>query len=403
MKCLTFGKYWLSLIGIVAPVALMAQNVTAESAIAIDGSSGKILYRRNMDEELYPASTTKVMTALLLLEHCDPNEIIIAPADVNKVKEASMHLKPFEHVRAKDMLYAMLLRSANDGCYAVAVHLAGSQAKFSDMMNARAKELGCTHTHFDNPNGLNDRMHYTTAHDLALIAREAMRYPLFRDTVRTERTTINRGINWKDTIMVNHNKILRRDPTCDGIKTGWTIPAGHCFVGTASREGWRVITVVLKSKSWENDTEALFNYSFGEYIKRDEVASGQPVGVAPVENGAAAQVAMVAGDDAYTLTRRTDTPTSDHRIVVLPKLTAPIEKDQKLGDLQIRDGDGFEQDVPLVAGAALPLSHLAAVKKSGSNGNLWMGAGLVVGAIWIRGRSRRRYLRAPTRIKVRVR
>jgi D-alanyl-D-alanine carboxypeptidase (penicillin-binding protein 5/6) len=229
------------------PSLAVAQSVSAESAVAMDASSGKILWSRNADEELYPASTTKIMTALLLMERCKPDEVITAPADVEQIREASMHLRPGERVRAKDMLFALMLRSANDGCYAVACHISGTVGRFSDLMNLRARQLGCTHTHFDNPNGLNDRLHYTTAHDLALIAREAMRHLEFRNIVRTEKAKINRGTNWKDLWMVNHNKILLHDPTCDGIKTGWTVPAGHCFVGSAYRNGWRVITVVMRS------------------------------------------------------------------------------------------------------------------------------------------------------------
>lgn len=380
-----------------------AQTITAESAIAIDAASGKVLYQRNQDEELYPASTTKIMTALLLMEHRKPEDIIVAPPDVTRVKESTMHLKPNEKVPMKDMLYALMLRSANDGCYAVAVNIAGSVPKFSEMMNARAQELGCTHTHFDNPNGLNDRLHYTTAHDLALIAREAMHYEMFRDIVRTERTTINRGSNWQDTVMVNHNKILRRDPTCDGIKTGWTIPAGHCFVGTASREGWRVITVVLKSKSWENDTEELFNWSYGNFIKTDEIKAGEPVGEAPVLNAGVEHVPMIASADAYTLTAKEKQPSSTHLVQTLPKLVAPIEKNQKLGDLLISDADGCRQHIPLLSAGDIPAHGFgsALAQKGGSGSRLWMGAGLIMGAMYIRGRTRRRILRVPPRRKAR--
>jgi len=386
-----------------APVVCLAQSVTAESAIAIDAASGKILYQKNENEELYPASTTKIMTALLLLEHRTLDEVIVAPADVTKVRESTMHLKPFEKVPVKDMLYALMLRSANDGCYAVAVNLAGSVEKFSDLMNARAKELGCTHTHFDNPNGLNDRLHYTTAHDLALIAKEAMRYQEFRDIVRTERQTINRSTDWQDTVMVNHNKILRRDPSCDGIKTGWTIPAGHCFVGTASREGWRVITVVLKSKSWEDDTETLFNWAFAKFVKHEEVKEGETVAVAPVGG---AQVPMIASDDAYTLTPREIQPSSDRKIQLVSGLTAPVTRNEKLGDLFIRDTDGFEQDVPLVSNVGEPPAASGAVasapaKRGGNGPNLWIWAGLLGGAIYIRGKSRRRLMRVATRAKAR--
>ena len=253
------------------PAMAAAQAVTAESAVVMDNATGKVLWARNADEELYPASTTKIMTAMLLLEHCTPDEIIQAPMDVEKVKESSMHLKPGENVRAKDMLYAMMLRSANDACYAVAMHISGSVDKFADLMNARAKEIGCTHTHFDNPNGLNDKLHYTTAHDLALIGRQAMSYEPFRDIVRTEKTKINRGTNWRDLWMVNHNKILKRDPTCDGIKTGWTPAAGPCLLFESTLGGVSLIGVELDGSGNDitgtvtaGDAITMLNWGFGQ-------------------------------------------------------------------------------------------------------------------------------------------
>jgi len=205
-------------------------DVTAASAIVVDADSGKVLYSKNADVPRYPASTTKVMTGLLLAENTEPEDTIVAPSDVEVVTGSKMHLKAGEEVSAHDMLYALMLRSANDGCYAVAMHLAGSVPAFSKMMNQRAQELGCTHTHFHNPNGLNDKEHLTTAHDLAIIAREAMKNERFADAVGTTEYTISRNINQEDTLMVNKDKLLLWDSSAEGIKTGWTIPAGHCFV-----------------------------------------------------------------------------------------------------------------------------------------------------------------------------
>ena len=226
MKGLTLPTALLLLPVVAGAVEAAPQPVGALSATAIDAASGKVLWSKDPDAPRFPASTTKIMTGLLLAERLKPTDTITAPWDVALVKESSMHLKPFERLSARDMLTALMLRSANDGCYAVAVRLAGSVDKFADMMNARAKEIGCTGTHFHNPNGLNDPQHYTTAHDLALIGREAMRNPLFASVVKTYKARIDRSINVKDEWMVNHDKRLLKDPTCDGIKTGWTVPAG---------------------------------------------------------------------------------------------------------------------------------------------------------------------------------
>src|SRR5580704_7917858 len=167
-------------------------DVTAPSAIVISAETGQVLWSKDADTPRYPASTTKIMTALLLIERCKPDEIITAPKGIKTVGESSMHLEEGEQITAHDMLYALLLRSANDGCVAVADHISGSVPAFVAMMNARALELGCTHTHFDNPNGLNDTKHWTTAHDLALIAREAMTHPEFRDAAKTKKYQIHR-------------------------------------------------------------------------------------------------------------------------------------------------------------------------------------------------------------------
>ncbi len=385
--------FWFSIIAL--PALAGAQSVSAESAVALDAVSGKILWARNGNEELYPASTTKIMTALLLMERCKSDDVITAPADVQSVRESSMHLRPGERVRAKDMLFALMLRSANDGCYAVACHISGSVPKFADLMNQRAKELGCTHTHFNNPNGLNDRLHYTTAHDLAMIAREAMKHQEFRNIVRTEKIKINRGTNWKDLLMINHNKILFHDPTCDGIKTGWTVPAGHCFVGSAVRDGWRIITVVMRSKHWQNDTEDLFNWAYGSFAKREAVTAGAVVGTAKVAGGTRPEIPLAAAESAYSLLLRSGSSDPVTRLEVPGELSAPIVKSQKIGDLVIRDPDGFEHKVDVVAGEDVPVSKAALVTRDGGSGKMLIGAGLLVGAIYFRGRTKRRVLRSP--------
>ena len=164
-------RYLLVLASLAATALCEAWDVSAKSAVAIVASSGKVLWSKNANASMYPASTTKIMTGLLLVEKCLPSDIITAPPDIETVKEATMHLKPGEKITAHDMLYALMLRSANDGAYATAIHISGSVSAFAKLMNERARQIGCTNTHFNNPNGLNDILHTTTAHDLALMAR----------------------------------------------------------------------------------------------------------------------------------------------------------------------------------------------------------------------------------------
>jgi D-alanyl-D-alanine carboxypeptidase len=373
------------------PKIAQCVDVTAASAIAIDEQSGKILWAKDADALRYPASTTKIMTGMLLLEHCKPSDTLTAPDDIKKVRESSMHLEPGEKVTAHDMLYALMLRSANDGCYAVAVHIAGSVPAFSDLMNRRAKEIGCTHTHFDNPNGLNDPLHYTTAHDLALIAREAMRYPEFREAVRTYKYQIERSINQHDRVMVNHDKWLKKDPTCEGIKTGFTNPAGHCFVGCSSRDGFGVITVVLKSRDWQADHKSLLDWSFKQFEVKDKVGEGQVFANAPVIGGVKEQVPAATAVSTDVIGKK-GTDLSDKKIFVPDgRLVAPIRKGQRIGEYQIVESDGFTQHVPAVAAADVAaVSTVGSISKAGPKGPFEiLGAAVCVGAIYMRGRGRR--------------
>lgn len=373
-----------------APALLLAQpTVDARSAIIIDAGSGKVLWEKDADTARYPASTTKIMTSMLLLEHCLPTDIIQAPKDVAKVKESSMHLKPGEKVSARDMLIALMLRSANDGSYAVAKHIGGSVPAFAKMMNDRAKLIGCTNTHFNNPNGLNDAKHWTTARDLALIAREAMKLPPFRDVVRMQKAQISRSINKKDVRMVNRNKWLAKDITADGIKTGYTRPAGFCYVGSATRKGFRVITVLLKSEGWQKDHATMLNWAFNNHEVKETFTAGQAAMEADLE-GAAKPVPIAPSETVYTIGRLGETAPAQVRVEPLD-LDGPIVKGQRVGDLLVVDGDGYTQRVAAVATEDVPLSAAGRLRQStGSPGSIALGSALIMGAVWARGRARQR-------------
>ncbi len=370
------------------PLLSRGQEFSGVSGIAIDADSGKVLWSKDADTPRYPASTTKIMTALLLIERCTPDEIITAPADIENTKESSMHLKPGEQVRAKDMLYALMLRSANDGCVAVAVHISGSVPAFAKLMNERAKAIGCNETHFDNPNGLNDDKHTISARDLALIAREAMKYPMFREVVRTHKHEIVRSLNQADRMMVGKNKWLLKDPTADGIKTGYTVPAGHCYVGSATRNGFRVITVTLKSEHWQQDHQNLLNYAFAKFKSTDVAPAMTPLGKGTIKNGSAPSVALGAEEPVKEVVRKDRTGVTT--AVEAPALMAPIRKGQRVGSLIITDADGFSRKVPLVALADVPAQTLVGgvTKMNGLSYGLFGGT-LCIGAALMRRKSRR--------------
>ena len=237
-------------------------NLAAKGAIVIDSMTGKTLYERNADEPQFPASTTKIMTALLVIEAGDLDKDVEVSLDDSKVGESSLELKPGQLFPRRQMLYGLMLKSANDVAHALGRDNAGSIEAFAQKMTRRAQELGATNTHFVNPNGLHDLAHFTTPRDLACIARAAMQQPYFRQIVST------RDYDWVvDNVahpLKNHNRLLDKFPGCTGVKTGYTYPSQQVLVSAAMKDHREVIAVVMhtdKPGIW-NDSMALLDYGF---------------------------------------------------------------------------------------------------------------------------------------------
>lgn len=235
--------------------------VVAGSAAVIDSFTGEFLFLKNENAIQYPASSTKILTALLVIEAGDLDKLVTVDISDTKVEPTKLDLKPGEQYTRRQLVYGLMLKSANDVAMALARDNAGSIEAFAAKMTRRAAELGATNSHFANPNGLHDPSHYTTAHDLALIARAAMQQPFFRQVVGTIYYT------WKSPKGVveqlrNHNRLLRHFAGCNGLKTGYTRAAQQVLVSSALIEGHEVISVVLhtdKPGIWE-DSKALLTY-----------------------------------------------------------------------------------------------------------------------------------------------
>lgn len=341
---------------------LAPPEVSAKSAVLMDAENGRVLWCKDPDTPRYPASTTKIMTALLLIERAKLDDVIVGPPGIDKVGEASMHMKVGEKVPARDMLYAMMLRSANDGCVAVATHVAGSVPAFVSLMNERAKACGATHTRFNNPNGLNDPFHTTTARDLALIGREAMRNPVFREVVRTPKYQIRRTINVKDKWMKTRNKWLRKDPTADGIKTGYTVPAGHCYVGSATRQGFRLITVVLDSDHWQKDHQNLLKWGYDRFVRSAKLEPNRSVG----EQRVGDQIVAVAPVSPLYVLKRKHTYDPTPTFEPDPSLPKEIKPGDKIGKIVLRDDSGFQAEQIAVAVRVENAPVEAPIAKKGS-------------------------------------
>jgi D-alanyl-D-alanine carboxypeptidase (penicillin-binding protein 5/6) len=236
--------------------------LAAKGAIVIDALTGETIYERNADEPQFPASTTKIMTALLVIEAGDLDREVEVTLDDSKVGESSLELQPGQRFTRRQMLYGLMLKSANDVAHALGRDNAGSIEAFAAKMNERATELGATSTHFVNPNGLHDPAHYTTPRDLARIARAAMQQPLFRQIVSTR--DYDWVVNNESHPLRNHNRLLERFPGCTGVKTGYTYPAQQVLVSAAIRDHREVIAVVMhtdKPGIWD-DSMLLLEYGF---------------------------------------------------------------------------------------------------------------------------------------------
>lgn len=244
-------------------VSVPAPSVSAEGAVLIDADSGRVLYEKNADKRLYPASTTKIMTALIALETLEElglgtDSKVIIPEEAAGVEGSSLYLKAGEKLTLEELLYGLMLQSGNDSAEAVAICVGGTKEAFVAKMNERARQLGCAGTHFANPSGLYDDDHYTTARDLSVIAAYAMKRADFRELVGAQ--------SWKshetDRSFVNKNKTVFNYEGGNGIKIGFTKKSGRTLVASAQRDGRELIAVVLRDGNWFNDAYALMDYGF---------------------------------------------------------------------------------------------------------------------------------------------
>jgi len=236
-------------------------NVVAQSAAVVDSYSGDFLFAKNENAKQYPASSTKILTAIIVIESGDLDHLVTVDLADTKVEPSSLGLKPGEQYTRRQLLFGLLLKSANDVAMALARDNAGSVSAFAEKMNLRAAQLGATSSHFANPHGLHDPNHYTTAHDLVLIGRAAMQQPLFREIVSTVYYTW-RAPSGQINQLRNHNRLLRHFAGCNGLKTGYTRIAQQVLVSSALRGGHEVISVVLhtdKPGIWD-DSKALLSY-----------------------------------------------------------------------------------------------------------------------------------------------
>jgi len=314
--------------------------VDASSAILIDANSGKILYQQNPHAKLPPASTTKILTALIALEKGDLSQKITVPADFVDAGEASIWLEPGETHTLEDLMYAMLLRSANDAAQVIAIGIAGSEDKFVEMMNTKTTNMGLKDSSWANPHGLNNENHYTSAYDLAYIARAATKIPTFNTIIKTQKKQMPWQDNPYNRVVYNRNQYLTLYDGADGIKTGYTKEAGSCLVASATRNGMRLIGVVMHCNGMYKQMAAMMDYGFKNYDPYKVASAGDVMGTVTVKGGKQKTVdAVLKTDLAVTLPAgSTFKPTAT---IDLPeKLETPLSVDKPIGTVTCLDADG---------------------------------------------------------------
>lgn len=368
-KILLFTIVLFLILGDVKAFSYPKPNLTAEGAILIDLNSGQVLYSKNINERFAPASTTKIMTALITLEKCKLNDIVTVGKNPPYEDGSKIYLYEGEQVTVEQLLYAMMLESANDAALALAEYIGGSKAGFAKMMNDKAAELGCKNTHFTNPNGLYDANHYTSPYDLALITEKAMENPTFRMFVSTK--TYNMAPTNKQSqtrYFHNHNKMLTTRsygyPGIDGVKTGYTVQAKHSFVGSINRNGMQLAAIIMKGeRAGYDDAKKLFDYGLNTFVTKKVVDKNTDI--SNIKAGTVSIPVYPKSDLYITIPR--DKAITPVKKIVLEKSFNKIVKGEEVGYIEVTAGSNVDVKVPLVSGK--DYTNMIYNLKSSSSGN----------------------------------
>ena len=343
------------------PASAVDLEVAGKSALLMDMATGKVLYEQNAHEKLAPASVTKVMTMLLVMEAIDSGRIgwddVVTVSEAAAAKGGSqIYLKVGEQMSVSDMLKSVAVSSANDCACALAEHIAGSESAFVEQMNIRAGQLKMFDTHFVNCTGLDDeanaKEHLTSAYDIAVMSRELMlKHPDIQKF-----TTI-----WMDTVrdgafgLSNTNKLIRFYPGATGLKTGFTSGAGYCLSATAQRDGMGLIAVIMGAKTSQerfSGCKAMLDYGFANFaLVRPEIPKENTV---PVRLGTEKTVNAIPGEQIELLIDKAQKNQVNVHLELEEELNAPVSKGQKIGTLTVRAGEQVLAQVPMVAADAVP-------------------------------------------------
>lgn len=322
-----------------------AKAISAEKAIVLDVDTGRVLFEKNADSRSLIASTTKIMTGIVICEQCNVLDRVRIPKEAVGIEGSSLYLKEGEVLTVQELLYGMMLRSGNDAAVALAIYCGGTVEGFAELMNDKARVLGLSNTHFANPHGLDAPDHYSTARDLAVLTAYAMENPIFYQTVSTKTVTIG------DRCLRNHNKLLWRVEGADGVKTGFTKAAGRILVSSATRQGRRLIAVTINAPNDWDDHARMLEKGFSEFSMKEILKENQILGTAEIVGGEMQQVQLLAGSGfSYPLCK------NEKVEVMLPKpgfAYAPVSAGQTAGEAWILLNGKPVGKVPLIYGRTI--------------------------------------------------
>ncbi len=353
----------LGLTAVALPSSSLA--VSAQSAVLMLCDGETVIYHKDANVRLPMASTTKIMTALVALELSAPEAVVTVDAAAVGTEGSSVYLVAGEKLTLEQLLYALLLESANDAAVAIAIFVSGSVEAFAEEMNRKAQSLGLTDTHFTNPHGLDHEEHYTTAYELGRIASAAMQIPLFRTIVSTRKTTIPHPDAQSTRLLVNHNKLLRLYDGCVGVKTGYTQRSGRCLVSAAERDGVTLIAVTVNAPDDWDDHTRMLDYGFSRYTTRTLCDAGDLLHPLPLVGGTDAYV-MLSNEEALSVTLPVDAGRIEERIECPRFEYAAVYEGDVCGYaifLSDTDRDGETEEI-----ARLPLRALYTVEKQPKKG-----------------------------------
>lgn len=324
------------------------------AAILVNLDDGRVLYELAADERRSIASTTKIMTGILAIELLPPDLVIKTTNRAAAAGESEIWLEPGEELTVEQMLYALMVKSANDAAVALAEAASGDIETFVQAMNAKAEELGMTNTHFTNPHGLEAEEHYSSARDLAVLSCYAMKNELFRKLAATPTIKIPWQGREYDRVLENRNALVGAVPFITGIKTGYTGKAGFCLVGSGAREGVSLVSVILGEKdkgSVNDDTVALLEWGFDRYRQVDLIDEGLPVTEMDVPYHVGEK--LVVTTDRKLMRTLYDEDVVTKTVAVQEKLVLPVTQGQTLGKVTFATEDGVIGEVDLVAERAI--------------------------------------------------